>query len=315
MAFRTLENTSQKFGRYYILKVETSTGEIITIKYPFTNQFSVERSNLASVNTATFTIFNLNETTRMKLFKDPFDQTAFRLASFSCGYKNDDTYIVPEIFRGSIKQCYSERSGPDFKTIIECFDGQQAMTNGFVSNTLPAGASVKDQVTDLVKQMPNLSGGLVTTGSTDQNKRGVVQFGNPAELVKQLTSTDFYIDKLDGYSIDQSDVFIGEIQEINSESGVLDVPKKTQTSLTMSILFEPRLLVSQLIKVETENGKIYNGSYKITGISHQGVVSGAVGGDYRTTITMLSLGGSVPVYRVINQDNKFRIDTSIAGAL
>lgn len=319
---------SQKFGRYYTLNAETGLDTVVTIAYPFTCQFSIKRNNLASVNTATFTIYNLNESTRLSLFKDPYDVNTFRLIEFFAGYQNQDTNIVPLIFKGNIKQCYSEREGSDFKTVIECYDGQQAMGSSFVSQTLPSGIELRDQYAALISQMKNITGGTIGTVEDAQNKRGVVQFGNPADIMKQLTNIDFYVDRLVCYVLDNNDVILGELPIISSKSGILDVPKRTETSLTMSILFEPRLQVSQLVKVDikptlnTSNisfnqavraavnsnvqaTSIYNGEYKLTGISHDGIISGAVNGDCRTTINLLSLGGALPVYKVIPDDNEF----------
>lgn len=317
MAFNTSRPTSQKFGRYFILKAETFGGTVTEIRYPFTCEFNVSRNNLASVNNATFTIYNLEESTRNSLFKDPFDIDTFRLIEFYAGYMNDSGFsaanplfaknsIIPLIFKGSIKQCYSERNGADFKTVIECFDGQTAMTSGFVSKTTEKGQTVSEIAADITKELPNLTSAVITTTKDAQSKRGVVQFGNPAVLLKELTDADFYIDRQVAYVIDESDVFVGPVTVIDSESGILEVPKKTQTAVTISILFEPRILVSQIIRIDSSVGKIYNGEYKVTGITHQGVVSGAVGGDYRTTLSLLSLGGTVPIYRVIQDNNTFQ---------
>jgi hypothetical protein len=330
MAFRFISTPdSQKFSRYFVLKVETALDTIARIEYPLTCEFNVTRNNLASVNSATFTIYNLNETTRLSLFKDPYDINTFRLIEFYAGYYNETTLMLPLVFKGSVKQCYSERSGCDYKTVIECFDGQQGMASSFASQTLPPGTSIRKQYAALIETMKDIQGGTIGNIPGGESKRGVVQFGNPADIMKQLTNIDFYVDRLVCYALDQSDVLVGDLPIINADSGILDVPKKTETSVTMTLLFEPRLQVSQLLKIDIkprlidtthltleqalsaylnsvdQGASIYNGEYKLTGISHQGTISGAICGDCRTTLNLLSLGGTVPVYRVVPDDNEF----------
>jgi len=312
MADEIIKTYPSKFGLWFLLKAQTFSGDIVEITYPLTCEFQVVRNNLASVNSATFTIYNLNERTRFSLFKDSYDIT-FRTIEFYAGYRSRGVDLVPLVFSGSIRQCYSERSGSDYKTVFDCYDGQQSMAAGFISSPTTAGVNLKDQVAGLISQLPNIKGGVVGDSLQGQSKRGSAQFGNPAEIIKNLTGNELYIDNMNAYSLDTTEVLSGESIVITSESGIVDIPKKTETSVEMSLIFEPRLKVSQLVEVKSSANRFYNGLYKLSGLTHAGTISGSVASDVVTKLTMLSM---TPGYFKVIKDNNnidgIRVVRSIA---
>lgn len=279
----------QKFGLYYEIRAETADGALFVASNPLTCQFDITRNNLASVNTANFTIYNLDATSRLSLFKDNFDSSTYRSVVFYAGYKTKATDILPLIFRGNISQCYSERSGTEYKTVIECYDGQQAVIDGFTSATIEAGKNLKQQAESLVSNLPKLKAAVIGNGLDGQSKRGTAQFGNTADILSNITNNKFYIDNMTAYVLDTNDVLEGDSIIIGSGSGIIDVPKKTETSVTMSIIFEPRLKPSQLVEVKSDVNPIYNGFYKLSGLAHSGVISDAIASSVITKMTLLSM--------------------------
>jgi len=110
--------------------------------------------------------------------------------------------------------------------------------------------------------------------------------GNSMDALTQITQNQAYIDSGSLYALDNSEVLAGDIKLINADNGLLGTPKKQQTLVEVEMLFEPRIKPSQLIELQSSTDTRFNGTYKITGFTHRGVISGAIGGDCRTNITM-----------------------------
>lgn len=278
---------AQKWLRHYVLKVETVTKEVLTIEYPLTLEFDVQRKNLATANTANITITNLGPINRQKVYKDSFDISTYLLIELYAGYQNDKITMLPLIFKGFVKSSYTERSGGDFKTHFECQDGAAAQAMGFVSKTNSAGTSLKDTLKDLVKELPKIDGSTIGNISGEISKRANVLFGNPAEHLKTITDSKFYIDNNVCYVLDNDEVLTGEIALISEENGILNSPKRGDVGIDVDMIFEPRLKVGQLLELKSSSNPIYNGTYKVTGLSHHGTISGSVNGPATTTVTLL----------------------------
>jgi hypothetical protein len=284
-----------KFGRKFTLKIETSGGENVEISSPFTLEFSVTRSNMASANSANFVIYNLNEKVRNKIFKDQFDVSTYRAVQLFAGYEGGIIPALPRVFNGNIRSAYSFRNGPNFKTELDCYDGGFSMANGFVSQTLPAGTPQVGIIRVLMDALPKAGEKVIGNSFLDQAKRGIVLFGNPAELLKQYTNGGFYMDNQNAYALDTNEVVVGELNEIDSSTGLLETPRRGEASLELNMLFEPRLKISQLVVLNSDTAKNFNGTYKVVGVSHRGIISDAVGGECRTSVTLLAGNAFRPV--------------------
>jgi hypothetical protein len=293
-------NPTFKSNRSYVLKVEASDAAIgdinVEIANPFTCEFNITRNNLASANTANFTIYNLAPLTRDRIFKDVYDIGNIKAIQFFAGYSERQGTLLPMCFNGNIKRAYSHRVGPDFKTVIEAFDGQQAMANSHVSLTIPAGMTQEQQIQKIAGSMDGFSNDpkkKVTTGDkfTDMSKKAAAIMGNPMDLLNQICQGQFYIDSGNAYALGSNEVVAGEIRLISAANGLLATPRKMETLVEIEMLFEPRIKPSQLIELDSMTDRRFNGVYKITGITHSGVISGAVGGEARTRLQMMNLKG------------------------
>jgi len=287
-----------KFNRIYNLKLTTSTNEIVEIKNPITCELTISRKNLASLNTANFVIYNLNQTTRNKIYKDIFDLQIVKPIEFWAGYKYDKTTFLSRCFAGEIKQAYSVRDGCDYKTFIECWDGGKAASMGILGLTMPSGTSIKTQIIRLAQSMPNIIGAVVSDQFKGTSARGTTFLGNQLDALSQLTEGCTYIDNQTVYCLKQDDVLQGEVETIDKSFGLLDTPQRSQTLVELSMLFEPRLFPSQKVTVISDVEAIYNGTYKLTGIDHTGIISDAVNGELKTKVTLLN----VDIRNVIRQN-------------
>lgn len=262
------------------------TEDVIQITNPFTLEFSIQRKALASVNTGTFRIYNLNEDTRNSLYKDYTNLLCLRKVVLRAGYEDP----LPIIFSGNIKWCTSARKKgqTNFVTEIEAYDWSFAMSNSYSNWNIPGTVSKQRVIDQLIKDMSGLgvSRGLVRSYSEEY--KDVVVSGETWERLKTETQGACYIDNGKVNVLNEDDCFVGDINEISSRTGLLGSPKRSETYVMAEMLFEPTLVIGQLAELQTSSQKMFNGQYKVVGINHQGVISDAVSGDCTTTVSLFS---------------------------
>jgi hypothetical protein len=283
---------ARKFIRQYQLMVTSPQGEEIRIQNPITVEFDITRKNLASLNTATFTVYNLSERTRMKIFHDLYDTSTYLPVAFYAGYvygsQETNTYAA-QCFRGHVKQAYSYREGCDYKTVIECWDGGTALNNSFVSQTLPSGAKQQDVIKNLAQGMLNIVGSVVSDAFNTISNRATTLFGNPFDLLGKLTNNNFYVDSQTAFALKPDEAIKGTLNVIDETIGIVDSPKRTGTVVEVATIFEPRYVPSQEVILTSSTQLVLNGQYKLTGIQHRGIISDAVNGDCTTMLTLSAL--------------------------
>lgn len=300
--------SDRKFNRAFILKVETADNEFVEIKSPFTCEFNIVRNNLSSSNTATFTIYNLGSLKRSQIIKDIYDIGTIRAVQFYAGYAENEGDLIPRCFNGTIKQAYSTRQGPDFKTVIEAYDGMISMGTDFISMTSSAGEPTAVTIGKVAKELKNVDKITIGTKFTDLTKRALAIVGNPLDIMKQLTNNNFYIDNQSAYALDQTEVVQGEIRLLNADNGLLGTPKKSELMVQAEMLFEPRMKPSQLLELQSATEYQFDGVYKVTGITHRGIISGSVGGDCRTVLTLQRQKNTKVIFD--RSTNEYRVVTS-----
>lgn len=278
----------EKSNRAFIMTIQTADNEILEIKSPFTVEFDITKSNLGSSNAANFTIYNLSKTNRNKIYKDVYTPQIFKAIEFYAGYAESETDLLPRCFKGEIKKAISQRSGSDFRTIIEAFDWSTASNPKIVSETSPAGAPTIQLLTKLTASMRGVD--TVTIGKASElaniGKRSTAIFGNIIDVVKQLSNDKFYMDSGNAYILDYTEVVNGEIRILDANNGIIGTPRRGEMYTEIDIIFEPRIKPSQLLELQTFTEDRFNGVYKVTGITHRGTISGSVAGTCITTLTL-----------------------------
>lgn len=273
-----------KRQRKYRLEIEDVNGNIQKIYDPFTIDFDIEKGILSKVSQASFTVYNLNETTRNSIYKDLLDISMGRRRSivFYAGYEGEGE--PSRVFKGTLNQCYHYRKGVDFLTVIEADSGSDYLANGYISAQVPSGTGVRDMVLEMLDQI-RTSGSARYVGDFEGTfKRATALTGNVDELIKHYTDGNFFIDDGDFFCLKDDECINGILNKINAESGLLGSPQREESYITFEVLFEPRLMMGQWVTLESVTNRFMNGTYKVLGVHHAGTISGSVCGTAKTTV-------------------------------
>lgn len=279
-----------KFGRTYSMKVQIDAAlEALEFNYPLSLEFNIVRNTFASANTALFTIFNLGEDTRRLLFHDRYDTLNYRQIILQAGYESQDNTPLCTIFQGNVRSAYSYKRKENWTTVIDCFDGGFGIINGQTSLSIAAPWSMNSVIQKLIGGMPNVSMGTVNVPDV-QNSRGLNLFGNSWDIIRRMTGNNTAFIDGEKVNVVTQGTYITPpdgIPLITSDTGLLGTPRKLGALLEVDMIFEPRIVVNQLVELESEE-TYYNGQYAVMGITHHGTISGAVCGDAITTLSLWS---------------------------
>lgn len=286
-----------KFGRNYRLTVNGYSGDDprdVIIEYPLTVSFSIRREVGNSLNTLSCQITNLSEETRNSIFQDRFSffknasgSLENRKVTLEAGYGNN----LFTVFKGNLFEAGSFRQGNDVITYIEGVDGIFDTTVTQTYATIQKGAQLGEILNGLVGEFPNLYFGA--SDSTEYKdlkiKRPLAMEGNTWKLLQLYAGNQIFIDQEVVYLIGDATTitYKGETPIIDASTGLLSTPRREEANMVVEMLFEPSIHVGQVIEVASSVSKIYNGKYKVLGVQHNCVMSGAIGGECRTTLTLL----------------------------
>lgn len=266
----------------------------LTIAPEFTVEFTVRREMLSSAQEATFRVYNLGQTTRDRIFKDlntvPTDgsgEAVLRPLRFRAGYGD----FQPLIFNGFIRSAVSYRDGVNFVTEIEGYDGGFGMTYAQVAQTIGGDGSEtteEDIIRLLESKLPDTTGAPII-GSWPKKvvtTRGVTLVGNVWSIICQRTGNKAFVDNGQLKVLDDTEAINGEIAVINSDSGLLGSPRRGLNRIELTMLFEPRFTVGQIVKLESATWEAVNRTYRVVGFTHRGTISPAVAGDCTTEVIL-----------------------------
>ncbi len=269
-----------KFGRRYTLKVGLANGDILTIKLPFTIELDITRNTLTSANVCQVRIYNLSEKNRNLIRFNASDYGTFRPIELFAGYTDDP----PKIFDGNISQAWSFREGVNFITQIECYDGGFAFVNGTTEIEFPAGVSDRDKALSIMNNLPGVTPGVVGSYPNTSGRKNAYN-GNTSQILNELTGGGFFIDNGQANALGTSEYIqaTNGITLVSSATGLLATPVLEQTIVRFDMIFEPGLNAGHRAVLQSDTEQNFNGTYKITGVKHRGMISESVCGSLVTT--------------------------------
>lgn len=300
----TTTTVTNKFQRTYQIQIQDINGDMQTFgsldgSMPLlTLEFNIKRDTLQGINTANLRIRNINESIRSVIIHDYFD--TFRrwpLIIVRAGYVGTPLSII---FQGVAQSVYSyrEEGGTDWITEVDATDYSSLINNSFSSWTIGSNTnpvSQKDVISRLVSDLQ-----ICGTKYGQPIGVGVVNgFTSPRytytandftwNILRTETQALSYIDNGKIYIIPNNYVFQGAVTLIFTQTGLLGTPRQYNTSLVAQIIFEPGITPGQQIALDSELSVLNsskNGTYKVTGLQHAGVISSTISGKCITTVTM-----------------------------
>ena len=277
---------ASKFGLNYRVLIQTnestteSAMEFIEILMPFTIQFSVKRSLNASLNTMSLKVYNLSQNVRSQIFKDRFSPV-YKRVIIQAGYGQN----ISTVYQGNIQTSYSVRNGADIITEIESLDGGFDVQTATTSKTFNKNISTQEIIESAISSFEVISKGTINIDQ-ETKIRPTTFDGSSYDLIREINENVF-IDNEKANILKDNQVIDTPVKLFNSETGLLGTPKRQDSYLSIDVLFSNDVNIGQVIEIESSIQPEFNGQYKVIGVSHSGVISGAIQSGVRTAIDLL----------------------------
>lgn len=279
---------------------EDRRSEPLTISYPLSVEFKINRTIANGDNRATFKIYNLNKATRKLIHKDiNWNNTEYDriLIGFECGHGSN----LSLAYQGYVYECQSYKDGgsPDVITEITCCDiavykytGKTYSSNTPVSEIIDDIADVAGLNRGVVGDFSKIMSIPYTTNGTILNELNV------------LTGGSAFVDNNNLNSLNLYECIDNGILRFNS-SNILGTPKRNQFYIVFDTLLTPSVILTQMVEIVSSIQEDYNGIVKVMDIVHSGMISASVECKAKTTLTCwygmggnfvyVKDGGNVPV--------------------
>lgn len=246
------------FNRQVLFRVLVK-GKIIEIR-DLRIKFDIKKSRSREQNKASIEIYNLNETTRANIKDEGVTVELF------AGYAND----VGLIFRGDIREVFHKKNNADMVTTVTAGDGDNALRNSNINLTLPADASLKEQVELLAEKLEGIKKGkIVGIEGLEGNKRATTFVGSVREELDRLAvKYDFaYTVENHVFNLVRNRQSMGLGEVISVESGMIEAPIATDKGVDVKTLLNNNLKCNTLFRLESKHLKR---DYRVDDLSFKG---------------------------------------------
>ena len=287
------QSGTQSFGQP--ITFTQAQGQPIRIQNPFTLMFNVTRTNMAPANAGSFQIYNLNPTTRGQLYYDYYARWGLKRITLNAGYASQGS--LPCIFDGGIQSCssYRKQGMVNYITDIEADNWSFPTYNAYTSKNFSGQVPKQNVVDQLVKDVCAMGppGGQVRRGYIHQYT-GITQWypvisGNSWERLRTETDGACFIDNGMVNILGNDEYIPGSSFTIEADTGLLGSPKRYQDKVVIEMLFEPSLIIGQVVTLNSVAEPTFNGQYQVYSINHAGIISDAIGGKCQTTLSLFNL--------------------------
>jgi len=255
---------------------------------PITVEFNVTKTT-QSENTSRITIYNLDGNVREAIYQDRLMLDVnqnLKWLTLEAGYDDGEDYKrgMPLVTWGYIQECHSYRSGVDFLTVIDVTDPD--ILTEYCGVTFEAGTTFKQAYEYLIAKLPSLKIGETGVLEGAFNIPTVFD-GNVFVLANKLTGGHTFVDNGVVHNLNDNETISDYgCYYIAADTGLLDTPKRYDHILEVSMLFEPRIKVGQLVEIKSSSQARFDGQYKTLGINHNCLISGAESGTRTTTLQL-----------------------------
>lgn len=278
--------------------------DTITITNPFTCHINVNRGVLSDSQKCTIQITNLSPSTRKKIFKDAFadilNPERFNYVHVEAGYNGRMSLI----FKGRVMQAYSSRAGGSTDVITEIQAMYLDAIDCMCGYTFKAGTSKVEAFQTIAASIPNVVIGNVGDLS-GEFKTDTTFDGNAIDCLNSLTGGAANIDNGVLNCILNNEVIDVPVPKIGDDTGLLDTPMRRDANLEVKMLFQPDLIVNQLLEIQSALQPDFNGQYKVVGFTHD-LNFGEANSGTRITTVNLYIGPLLPNATVTTTDGEIK---------
>ncbi len=252
-----------RFSRNYELTM-SRPGDVAAVKVvpPMRISFQADKSIRGQLNKIQLKIYNMIESRRLQIVKDPEDQKIINI-SLAVGYQNS----LESVFRGTIHQSSNERQGADIITTIEGLDGGYDFLNSYTSRTVEGSQLAVDSC---LGDMPNTATGKIT--ERPPLTRPKVLVGNSVRLLEEMVGPDetWFIDDEQFCIMKDDEVISRFVPKVSPATGLISTPTRKNKEVTFATLMNPAVKIGRRAELESTTAPHLNGVYKMDTISYQG---------------------------------------------
>ena len=231
--------------------------------------FDITKTISQDPNPATFTITNLSAQNRNLITSGAYERILL-----NAGYVGD----LRTLFVGYIDTVENRKEGADITTILTCSDGQKDYREARTAVTVGKGATDKEIISHVLKDMPNTEAGIQDLPKEKKLPRGKTIVGNSRDVLKTVAANqdaDWSIQ--DGHllmlpknkALSNNEGFL-----IKEGTGMVGSPQKTTDGLEVRCYLNNAMKIGQLCRIESALSG-YSGDYKITKINMKGDIMSA----------------------------------------
>jgi hypothetical protein len=291
-----------KFGRSYFMNIEGTSGRPHTFQYPqadganagLTVAFDIARTNLANLADAHFSIYNMAAATRNDLFYDPLpsDGNIFMQAGYA------SQLGLSTIFDGEIYGSYPERRGQDVIMQITASEGLLATTDLQIpAGVVFASGTYLNQKVQTIASLFSKYGIQIGSINLSVNDNYQSLIESPSGLAWDWLQKNLppggklFIDLGKIYFLSRE--FTGPpssgIALITDDMGIIGIPRRTQWSTSLTMVFEPSFAIGQpvgLLSALNSYASLPYPGYEIIGIHHYGTISPVESGQVYTDLEL-----------------------------
>lgn len=251
-----------RFFRDFELVIQPESGPTVVVKPPQRIAFTCDKSITGGLNRLNLRIYNLNETNRLAIVKQPEERKRIPVV-LRVGYEGN----IETIFQGTVNKSSTDRNGPDFISSIEALDGGEDYFTGL---TLQTVTSKQQAVDEILAALPNTQPGKLT--ELKEITRPKVLIGNPLKILPSLLQENetFYIDSEQLFIVKDNEVVQGYIPLVSARTGLLNTPQKENALITFETLMNAALKLGARCNVESTVAPYLNGVIKIQSMTYTG---------------------------------------------
>lgn len=275
------------YNRKYILTITPITkegeprGKPTIITDPITIHFDVKRMPMMGDSCAVIDIYNLQPSTRDKIFLDYFDFKNIQQVTLQAGYQNGKFDLI---YKGRVVTCRTRHENTENITRIEAQSGIFVL-DSYLSTTKNAGMLTTDVVQEVLENTLGFEGATIEK-SQISIPRPIALVGNEMAVLQTYTKGKTIVDNEKIIVLSDEQTIDGDIRVIDDSTGLIGVPEREQVTLNVRCIFEPRIKVGQGLEIVSKIAPQFDGQYKVWGVSHSGEMGMAASGQCITTIQL-----------------------------